>query len=102
MKISALYLFKKAQEILSGFRNLIFKTYYTERIASYRLSVCQRCPFMDRKGSSCWVPGTQPCCSKCGCSLQVKVRSMQSECPEKKWPATEDRDSNNNNMILGI
>jgi hypothetical protein len=40
------------------------------------------------------VPGTQPCCSKCGCSLSLKLRSLSSECPVGKWDAyfTEEQE----------
>jgi len=43
---------------------------------------------MDNQGLSCVVTGTQPCCSICGCSLSLKLRSLDSECPHPegaKW-----------------
>jgi len=51
---------------------------------------------MDTKGNSCLVPGTQPCCAECGCSLEFKLRAMSAECPLGKWKAvmseeTEDK-----------
>lgn len=36
------------------------------------------------------APGTQPCCSQCGCSLGFKLRAMETECPHPagpKWKA---------------
>ena len=33
------------------------------------------------------MPGTQPCCSLCGCSLSFKVRALSSDCPAHKWKA---------------
>jgi hypothetical protein len=45
------------------------------------------CPNYDVTGASCLAPGSQPCCSNCGCSLKFKTRSLSSECPVKKWPA---------------
>ena len=38
-----------------------------------------------QKGTDCLAPGTQPCCSDCGCSLAFKVRSLSSECPKGYW-----------------
>lgn len=32
------------------------------------------------------VKGTQPCCGECGCSLSLKLRSMDSECPHPDGP----------------
>ena len=46
-------------------------------------------------GHSCAVPGTAPCCSSCGCILNLKVRSMSASCPDGKWAAfmsKEDED----------
>ena len=33
------------------------------------------------------MPGTQPCCGECGCSLALKIRSLSSGCPISKWDA---------------
>ena len=51
------------------------------------MHICNRCTYLDLKGKSCLVPGTQPCCSECGCSLEFKTRSLSSECPKGKWKA---------------
>jgi len=32
------------------------------------------------------VVGTQPCCGICGCSLSMKLRSMDSQCPHPDGP----------------
>jgi hypothetical protein len=48
---------------------------------------CKLCPLLDKKGKSCAVPGTQPCCSDCGCSISLKIRSMSSDCPKGRWDA---------------
>lgn len=53
-----------------------------------RLDVCNNCELIDKKGSKCVVPGTQPCCGVCGCSLSLLTRSFDSECPHpngNKW-----------------
>jgi hypothetical protein len=66
-----------------------------EKIAEERGSICNKCEFIDRKGSDCAVPGTAPCCSQCGCCLHLKTRSLSSECPEGFWPIvlTSDEES---------
>jgi hypothetical protein len=41
---------------------------------------------MDTVGTDCAVVGTQPCCAVCGCSLALKLRSLESECPHPDGP----------------
>lgn len=41
---------------------------------------------MDKEGKACVVAGTQPCCAICGCSLSLKLRSMDSKCPHPHGP----------------
>lgn len=74
-------------KILEGFRNKIFKDEHIEAIANERYKVCLACEHIDKEGSKCAVPFTNPCCSKCGCSLGLKTRSLSSECPVDKWSA---------------
>lgn len=84
----------KAQ-ILEGFKNSIFKSEHVEEIAKARMEICNECPHIDREGSSCLAPGTQPCCSKCGCSLKFKTRSLSSSCGDEEnpqWKALLDKE----------
>lgn len=88
--VKLLQIFQKSPKILEGLLNLWFKKEGIEKIANSRLEICKACPAIDLTGKSCAVPGTQPCCSHCGCSLGVMTRSLSSECsdPEvKKWKA---------------
>ena len=55
--------------IYEGIKNRIFKKEDVEQIAAI----------------SCTVPGTQPCCTLCGCAMQTKTRSLISSCPDGKW-----------------
>ena len=71
--------------ILEGMFNYYFTRKKIEKIASYRNDICSTCPLIDLKGDSCEMPGTQPCCSDCGCSLKYKTYSMSSECPQGNW-----------------
>lgn len=72
-------------EILEGIKNRVFKTEAVEKIAEERNKVCMQCDQYDVKGDHCLVPGTQPCCGACGCSLSLKQRSLSSACDQGYW-----------------
>lgn len=77
-------------KILEGLKNSVFKDKFVEEVAEERMNICKRCEFIDNEGSRCVVPGTQPCCGKCGCSLHLKLRSLSSDCGDEenpKWKA---------------
>jgi hypothetical protein len=65
----------------------VFKNEHVEQIAAERDTICQKCDFIDREGKKCVMPGTQPCCGICGCSLAFLQRSLSSECEYGKWKA---------------
>jgi hypothetical protein len=73
----------------------VFKQEHVEEIAFFRNEICRFCEYVDPVGNKCAVPGTQPCCSECGCSLKFKVRSLSSECPKGFWKAevTEEEEA---------
>ena len=70
------------KQILEGIRNNVFKSEAIEAIAEERNKICMACDQYDTKGDSCLVPGTQPCCGACGCSLKLKQRSLSSGCDQ--------------------
>ena len=72
--------------ILEGIKNSIFKTEHVELIAAERMAICVKCPSIDLDGFHCFVLGTQPCCSQCGCSLEFKLRSLSSNCGDEENP----------------
>ena len=74
-------------KILEGVKNSICPTMNVERVAKIRDEVCQKCEHIDREGKSCIAPGTQPCCSLCGCCLSIKQRSLSSACDDHRWNA---------------
>lgn len=74
------------KQILEGIKNSVFKQDDIEQIAAERMSICQECPDFDTKGDNCLVPGTQPCCSQCGCALEFKLRSLSSGCGNEEEP----------------
>lgn len=86
---------KHRKQILEGVSNSMFKKDHVEKIAKERLEICAKCPLIDNEGNKCMVPGTQPCCSACGCKLAFKTRSLSSECAHPdgpKWPAILEQD----------
>lgn len=80
-------LWNNRELILEGIKNYLFTSDTIEQIAQERYTICQGCPSIDLIGTSCLAPGSNPCCSNCGCSLKFKTRSLSSECPAGKWKA---------------
>ena len=80
-----LSVFKNFDKIADGIKNNIFKKEHIEAVATDRFQKCIACSLFDAKGDDCLAPGTQPCCSDCGCTLAFKVRSLSSECPKGYW-----------------
>lgn len=85
-KMTLKQVFKNRKKIFEGIYYSIFKSKYVEKIASERRAICNVCPFHDLKGDKCYVKGTQPCCGKCGCSDQFKLRSLSSSCGDEQNP----------------
>jgi|TARA_R110000744_G_scaffold76347_6_gene151257 hypothetical protein len=77
--------FKNLDQIAEGIKNNMFKKEHIEAVVTERWKVCIHCSLFDAKGDDCLAPGTQPCCSDCGCSLAFKMRSLSSECPKGYW-----------------
>ena len=71
---------------MEGLLNSVIKRDDVEAIAKARMDICNECPHIDREGSKCFAPGTQPCCSKCGCKLAWKTRSISSSCGDEENP----------------
>ena len=92
-------IWKNRKQILEGIKNSIIRDEFVEEVAEQRMLLCHTCPKKDIEGDTCLMPGTQPCCSLCGCSLSFKVRSLSSDCPAHKWKAViteEDEDKLDN------
>jgi hypothetical protein len=84
MKSSLTKIWKNRKQILEGITNSIIRDEFVETVAKERMNICNSC---EVKGDKCAVPGTQPCCNDCGCSLAFKTRSLSSNCPQDKWAA---------------
>ena len=91
---SLIKIWKNRKQIAEGIKNNIFKQEHIEALAAQRLKICKECSFFDTIGTNCEVPGTQPCCSICGCSMAFKSRSLSSACPHNKpkWLAVTTQD----------
>jgi len=83
---------KNSGKIAEGVKNLLIKSKHVEEVAAHRLSICNDCDFIDKEGSDCVAPGTQPCCKKCGCCLAVKTRCMSCKCPMDMWVEMMDKE----------
>lgn len=87
MKNTIIQIWKNKGKILEGIVNRVFKKEHVEQIAAARREICEACEFIDKEGNSCAIPGTQPCCGACGCSLALKLRAMSAACDKGKWEA---------------
>jgi hypothetical protein len=87
-----LEVWKKRNKILEGIKNSVFTNEHIEELAASRNAICQECEFIDREGVKCFMPGTQPCCGVCGCSLKFLQRSPSSECEKEKWLSVMSED----------
>jgi hypothetical protein len=87
--------------IFEGIKNKIFKQEHIEEIAEMRMKICEGCEFLGTTSKSCVMPGTAPCCSKCGCSLTLKTKSLSADCPAGKWATilTEEEDDKLNETL---
>lgn len=74
------------KDIISGiWFSQVWLNFKVEREARRRMLICNNCPHIDKVGSSCFVQGSQPCCSQCGCSLEFKTHAPEAECPLNYW-----------------
>jgi hypothetical protein len=100
-------IWKSKGQILEGITNSIFKKEHVEEIAKNRMAICSTCQLYTEENSGCTVPGTTPCCDErqggCGCSLNLKTRSLSSECPLGKWVAElSEEEEDKLNQQLGL
>jgi hypothetical protein len=88
-------IWKHRKQIMEGVKNAVIRDEFVEEIADHRRDICDTCEHRDDSGKECAMPGTQPCCSLCGCSLKFKTRALSTDCPDGRWFALiseEDED----------
>ena len=88
--------FNNLDQIFEGIKNNVIKKEHVEQIADIRWADCSVCEHLDTDGKDCAVNGTQPCCSKCGCSMGLKIRALSSSCPIGKWKAVVTKEQEKN------
>lgn len=83
---------EKLQHIVDGWTNLIIEDPVAEEIALHRASICASCPFAEEVSGLSMIAVDNRTkqikgmkCSRCGCPLSAKVRSLNDHCPEGKW-----------------
>ena len=76
-------IWENKKQILQGISNTLLKQQVVETIAAARQGICDTCP---NKSTEC-AALISTCCSLCGCSLKWKTRSLESSCPDNRWPA---------------
>lgn len=64
----------KLEEIVVGWKNVLFEDKVVEEMAVKRAQICAACP-----------QNINNTCQACGCPLVAKTRSPKSSCPLKKW-----------------
>lgn len=87
-----LQIWKNKGKIAEGIANSIFKKEHVEEVAAARAAICNACEHQDKTGKSCVMPGTQPCCSLCGCSQALKTRALSASCDDNRWEAVMTRE----------
>lgn len=81
----------RLQEMYDGWKNLLIKDEelapHIEKISQLRTNICRTCPFHSDFHSTPLRPDKH--CTKCGCTLAAKTRSLTSSCPDTppKWVA---------------
>jgi radical SAM superfamily enzyme len=85
MKTSLKEIWKNRKQIVEGITNSVIRDEFVEEVSKLRIEICNACPNKDTVGKECVMPGSQPCCAICGCSLKFKTRALSTACPEKKW-----------------
>ena len=84
-------IWKNRKEIYEGLKNSVIRDNFVEDISAKRMAICKECPEIDLKGSECEVPGTQPCCGNCGCSLGFKNKSFIYRMSIRRMESINDR-----------
>lgn len=76
----------KAKEIANGITNMLFKKEEIEKHAAARKEICEGCEHISTKHETA-RPDVH--CTVCKCNIELKIRSMITECPMGKWGAVK-------------
>lgn len=67
--------------IIQGIKNAVKKNEKIEKVAKSRREICNGC-YVSEYGHSRFCKLRN---GGCGCLLSLKIRSLEDECPIKKW-----------------
>ena len=93
-------MWEKFKEIVEGWRNDLIPPEHLksliENVSEERLAICRACPFdsINAKANGYNSIRIDEHCTKCGCPLSKKTKSLKSECPldPPKWEKITDQD----------
>jgi len=77
---------KMIKEIVSGWWYYFNENDSVEEVARKRMEICNGCQW---HSSKMLTKRPDVHCTKCGCTLAAKTRSLESSCPLKKWTSTK-------------
>lgn len=83
-------IWKNRRNIWEGLWNSMFSSKPIKKMALERKVICEVCPHLDKTGDKCFVPGTQPCCSLCGCKMAWKWFAPKEDCDDNRWPTPQE------------
>lgn len=89
-------LWRDKWKIVEGIYNYLFLKRKYKKIVKRREAICKTCIDYNESGDKCFMPGTQPCCGVCGCSLKFLQNSLSSGCERGKWHAVLSEEEENN------
>lgn len=72
----------KFKEITEGWANMMLNR--QNEISEKRMDICRKCEHISTKHQT---NRFDVHCTNCGCTLQAKTRSLDSECPIGLWKA---------------
>lgn len=79
----------KLAQIIEGWKGLATNKGFNIQEAQRRAELCAACPFFDESSHTAKAL-KMPTCSKCGCVIAAKTKSMTSACPIGKWGPYKD------------
>jgi len=85
--------YKSKKEILDGIKHYIIKNKDVMNIANYRKLICDECEYKVYDDIACVIPAMGACCKLCGCNLKLKQYSLSSSCPDGRWHAIVDEET---------
>ena len=77
----------KIKEIAEGWANYMLGR--QKIVSAQRMKICGECEYDSAKNPEAQSLRPDRHCTKCGCTLAAKTRSLDSECPIGLWKAVK-------------